>query len=174
MPRHIHVHMSCRKCDSSICPNSQEPRPGDQTSLSHGEREWCLVSCSGHSACSDLVPYWITLKSFFPILALPPDSSRPHPFTAGASLGKHAGFSCSCSPPSLPLLHWPALFAAQGHEEDILPILQSLSLIEMGSKTRLQKKSLLWAALLEENESPKQIGFCDLRQTSLFILHNPV
>lgn len=76
--------------------------------------------------------------------------------------------------PSLTALHWPVLFAAQGHEEDILPILQPLSLIEMGSKTRLQKKSLLWAALLEENESPKQIGFRDLRQTSLFILHNPV
>lgn len=43
-----------------------------------------------------------------------------------------------------------------------------------GKQERLQKKSLLWAALLEENESPKQIGFCDLRQTSLFILHNPV
>lgn len=50
--------------------------------------------------------------------------------------------------PSLIVLYWPALFAAQGHEEDILPILQSLSLIEMGSKTRLQKKSLLWTALL--------------------------
>lgn len=70
--------------------------------------------------------------------------------------------------------YWPALFVAQGHEEDIPPILQSLSLIEMGNKTTLQKKSLLWAALLEENESPKQIGFHDLRQTSLFILYNPV
>ena len=117
-------------------------------------------------------------KASFPILALPPDSSRPHPCTLWES--RLVSLAAARLPiPLLPLpflivLHWPALFAAQGHEEDILPILQSLSLIEMGSKTRLQKKSLLWAALLEENESPKQIGFRDLRQTSLFILHNPV
>lgn len=100
------------------------------------------------------------------------------PDHTAAAPGK-AGWLCLQLPhrPSLSLSHysyWPGLFVAQGHEEDIPPILQSLSLIEMGNKTTLQKKSLLWAALLEENESPKQIGFHDLRQTSLFILYNPV
>lgn len=100
-------------------------------------------------------------RKVFPITALLPDSSfweSRLASTAAAPL------------PSRIVLHWPALFAAQGHEEDILPILWPLSLIEMGNKTRLQKKGLLWAALLEENESPKQIGFHDLRQTSLFIV----
>ena len=122
-------------------------------------------------------------KSFFPILALPPDSCRPHPCTVESLWESRLVFLQMCPAPTLRpfpsltffiVLHWPALFAAQGHEEDIPLILQSLSLIEMGSRTRLQKKSLLWVALLEENESPKQIGFRDLRQTSLFIRHNPV
>lgn len=120
-------------------------------------------------------PTYFAGQSFFPILSLLllPSGSRPHcrsPRESRLALSPAA-------PPSFSLSHyfyWPGLFVAQGHEEDIPPILQSLSLIEMGNKTTLQKKSLLWAALLEENESPKQIGFHDLRQTSLFILYNPV
>lgn len=120
-------------------------------------------------------PTYFDGQSFFPILSLPliPSGSRQHcrsPWESRLALFPAA-------PPSFSLSHysyWPGLFVAQGHEEDIPPILHSLSLIETGSKTALQKKSLLWAALLEENESPKQIGFHDLRQTSLFILYNPV
>lgn len=122
-------------------------------------------------------PTYFAGQSFFPILSLPLllSGSRPHccsPWESRLALSPAAppSFSLSLSHYS----YWPGLFVAQGHEEDIPPILQSLSLIEMGNKTTLQKKSLLWAALLEENESPKQIGFHDLRQTSLFILYNPV
>lgn len=129
-----------------------------------------------YSFCRNLVSYLFCWTVFLSHLILAIASFRLQT-TLPQPLGKQAGFVSSCPTVLLSLSHysyWPGLFVAQGHEEDIPPILQSLSLIEMGNKTTLQKKSLLWAALLEENESPKQIGFHDLRQTSLFILYNPV
>lgn len=128
-----------------------------------------------YSFCRNLVSYLFWWTVFLSHLILAIDSFRLQT-TLLQPPGK-AGWLCLQLPHRPSLSHysyWPGLFVAQGHEEDIPPVLHSLSLIETGSKTTLQKKSLLWAALLEENESPKQIGFHDLRQTSLFILYNPV
>lgn len=181
--RHTHTQMTCIKCDSTPGPELRGPRPKAKTSgVERGREAGCRA-----------VPVALPPGACFPAESHPPPPEPsscpssappllcPHPCAAGASLRSRLAFLTAAPPlpfrlplPALVVSCGPGLFAAQGQEEDILPILQALSLIEMGSKTRLQQKSLLWAALLEENESPKQIGFHDLRQTSLFILYNPV
>lgn len=102
--RNNHVQMTCRKCDSSICPRFQGP--GSRIRLASW-RERVMLSVMLRLPLCLRWPASL-LESFFPILALPPDSCRPHPCTGESLWESRLVFLQMCPCPhsaSLPLPH---------------------------------------------------------------------
>lgn len=75
MSRHIHVQIICRKCDSSICPKYQGPKPEGHTSFSHGERQWC--ACHAVPATLPSMTWFLSLFSPFELCHLIPPDPTP-------------------------------------------------------------------------------------------------